>query len=98
MIYFEHFIYSLKASWLKRIFENENESCIWKTFYKQKLDKNGGGGGGGLILECNLKKNDHTIICKNVFLKDILNAWCKINHSETLKKYIQANYMEQFRH
>ena len=33
LINLEHFIYSLKASWLKRIFENENEPCIWKTFY-----------------------------------------------------------------
>ena len=24
--------------------------------------------------------------------------WCKINYSETQKKYIQTNYMEQFQH
>ena len=82
LINLEHFIYSLKASWLKRIFENENEPCIWKTFYTQKLDKYG----GKLILECNLKERDCTIVCKNnVFLKDILIAWCKINYSETQK-------------
>ena len=28
LINLEHFIYSLKASWLKRNFENENEPCI----------------------------------------------------------------------
>ena len=82
LINLEHFIYSLKASWLKRIFENENEPCIWKTFYTQKLDKHG----GKLILECNLKESDCMIVCKNnVFLKDILIAWCKINYSETQK-------------
>ena len=35
LINLEHFIYSLKASWLRRIFENENKPCIWKTFYTQ---------------------------------------------------------------
>ena len=46
--------------------------------------------------EFTLRESDCTNICKNnVFLKDILIAWCKINYSETQKKYIQTNYMEQ---
>ena len=63
LINFKHFIYSLKASWLKQIFENENKSCIWKTFSKQKPDQYG----GKLILECNVKESDCTIICKRMY-------------------------------
>ena len=64
------------------MFESENEFYIWKTFFKQNLDKYG----GKLILECNLKESDCNLVCKNkVFLRNILTAWCKLNQSETQK-------------
>ena len=60
--------------------KNENEFYIWKTFYKQNFDKYG----RKLILECNLKESDCTLVCKNkVFVRIILTAWCKINQNET---------------
>ena len=64
MINLECFLNSLKASWMKRIFNDE--STLWKSFYKQKLDSSG----NKLVLESNLKENDCTQISKNnKFLK-----------------------------
>ena len=75
MINLECFLNSLKASWLKRIFDDESTSTLWKSFYKQKLDSFG----NKLVLESNLKESDCTQISKNnKFLKNILSAWCKI--------------------
>ena len=80
MINLECFLNSLKASWMKRIFDDESTSTLWKSFYKQKLDSFG----NKLVLESNLKENDCTQISKNnKFLKNILIAWCKINYKET---------------
>ena len=80
MINLECFLNSLKASWMKRIFDDESTSTLWKSFYKQKLDSFG----NKLVLESNLKENDCTQISKNnKFLKNILSAWCKINYKET---------------
>ena len=71
-----------KGCLFKNIFENENEPYIWTTYYKQNLDNYG----GKVILECNLKECDCTHVCKNnVFLRNLLTAWCKINQSETQK-------------
>ena len=80
MINLECFLNSLKASWLKRIFDDKSTSTLWKSFYKQKLDSFG----NILVLESNLKENDCTQISKNnKFLKNILSAWCKLNYKET---------------
>ena len=53
MINLECFLNSLKASWMKRIFDDESTSTLWKSFYKQKLDSFG----NKLVLESNLKEN-----------------------------------------
>ena len=45
---------SLKTSWVKRIFDDESPSTLWKSFYKQKLDSFV----NELVLESNLKEND----------------------------------------
>ena len=80
MINLECFLNSLKASWMKRIFDDGSTSTLWKSFYKQKLNSFG----NKLVLESNLKENDCTQISKsNKFLKNILSAWCKINYKET---------------
>ena len=51
---------------MKRIFDDESTSTLWKSFYKQKLDTFG----NKLVLESNLKENDCTQISKNnKFLK-----------------------------
>ena len=41
MINLECFLNSLKASWMKRIFDNESTSTLWESFYKQNLDSFG---------------------------------------------------------
>ena len=88
MINLECFLNSLKASWMKRIFDDESTSTLWKSFYKQKLDSFG----NKLVLESNLKENDCTQISKNnKFLKNILSAWCKINYKETPSKKKQMH-------
>ena len=60
MINLDCFLNSLKASWMKRIFDDESTSTLWKSFYKQKLDSFG----NKLVLESTLKENDCTQICK----------------------------------
>ena len=57
MINLEYFLNALKASWLKRIFDDESTSTLWKSFSKQKLTSFG----DKFVLECNLKEKD----CKN---------------------------------
>ena len=74
----DYFIEALKAGWVKRIFDETNKG-FWKEFYLEKLNIFG----GKLILECNLNINDCNQIAKNnMFLRDILAGWCKINSSE----------------
>ena len=52
MVNFEYFLNALKASWSKRIFDDESTSTLWKSFCKQKLTIFG----DKLVLESNLKK------------------------------------------
>ena len=79
MINLEYLLNSLKESWLKRMFDNESKSTLWKSFYKQKLNSFG----DKLVLESYLKENDCVQISKNNrFLKNILTAWSKINYKE----------------
>ena len=68
------FLNSLKASWIKRLID-ENNKGMWKYFYNKKLEKYG----GGLIFECNITESDLKIIFpKKDFLQDVLIAWSKI--------------------
>ena len=41
MITPEYFLNSLKVSWLKRIFDDESKSTLWKSFYNQILNSFG---------------------------------------------------------
>ena len=61
MINLKYFLNALKASWLKRIFDNESTFTLWKSFYKQKRTSFG----DNLVLESNLKENDCAQISKN---------------------------------
>ena len=79
LINVDHFIKALKAGWLRRIFD-ENNKGIWKEFYLEKLNAYG----GKLILESNLHEQDSGQIAKgNMFLRDVLAGWCKINNYDT---------------
>ena len=80
VINLKYFLNALKASWLKRIFDDESTFTSWKSFYKQKRTSFG----DNLVLESSLKENDCAQISKNNnFLKDILTAWSKINYKDT---------------
>ena len=80
MINLEYFLNALKASWLKRTFDEESYVYFMESFYKQKLTSFG----DNLVLESNLKENDCAQISKNNnCLKNILTAWSKINYKDT---------------
>ena len=71
MINLEYFLNALKANLMKRIFNDESTSILWKSFYKQNLTSFG----DKLVLESNLKEKDCAQISKNnKFLKNILTA------------------------
>ena len=75
LINLENFITALKAGWMKRIFDEQNNG-LWKEYYIEKLNAFG----GKLVLQSNLDIKDCSQISKvNSFLHDILGVWCKIN-------------------
>ena len=77
LINIDYFIEALKARWVRGIFDEQNKG-IWKEFYLDKLNAVG----GKLILESNLHIQDCSQITKeNMFLRDVLAGWCKINNS-----------------
>ena len=81
MINIDYFIWALKAGWVKRIFDDSNKG-IWKEFYIEKLNAFG----GKVILESTLNTEDCSQIAKNnLFLRDVLTAWCKINENGSTK-------------
>ena len=81
LINVDYFIEALKAGWVRRILDEHNKG-IWKEFYLEKLNAYG----GKLIFESNLHVQDCSQIAKNnMFLRDILAGWCKINTSETTR-------------
>ena len=61
MINLEYFLNALKANLMKRIFNDESTSILWKSFYKQNLTSFG----DKLVLESNLKEKDCAQISKN---------------------------------
>ena len=75
MIDIEKFIWSLKASWIKRFLQPENKSLL-KTLYKYDFKKFG----GNILFECYFNDIDVIKHFKNKpFLKDILIAWSNLN-------------------
>ena len=59
----DYFIETLKAGWLRRIFDEKNKG-LWKEYYLEKLNNFG----GKIILECNLNSIDCNLIAKdNIF-------------------------------
>lgn len=66
MIDIKTFLYSLKASWIKRILD-KNSSGAWKTFYKNKLEKFG----GDIIFDCNIGTKEIENICQEMCFSKI---------------------------
>ena len=66
MIDIDKFIHALKASWVKRIFD-ENNKGIWKEKYLDQIDKYG----GKLLFQCNLSNKDiKQMFAKYLFYKN----------------------------
>ena len=79
MINIERFIMSLKVTWVKKILDSCNNGVL-KNNYLKKIEKYG----SDLFFECNFDEKDiRTCFKNNLFLRDILLAWRKLN-----KKYI----------
>ena len=80
MVDLRKFIYSLKASWINRILDNNKGP--WKQIYLSKLTSYG----GKIIFDCNLNPEDikqHFPKC--LFLQDILISWRKICQQDDFK-------------
>ena len=82
MIDINFFIKSIKAGWVKRIMDTNN-NWDWKNICLKQLEKNG----GKLIFECNLNLKDLNKSFKidSMFLLNIMKAWCSLNFYENIK-------------
>ena len=92
MIDIDKFIHALKASWIKRIFD-ENNKGIWKEKYLDQIDKYG----GKLLFQCNLSNKDiKQMFAKDLFLQELINAWHGIyrNENKTVRSQIIWNNKE----
>ena len=43
--------------------------------------------GGNLLFECNISENDICKFTQNIFLKDVLPAWCKCTANAVISSY-----------
>ena len=43
--------------------------------------------GGNLLFECNISENDICKFTQNIFLKDVLSAWCKYTANAVISSY-----------
>lgn len=78
MIDINFYINSLKCTWIKRIYD-ENNTGQWKNIYEKKLNRNG----GKLIFESELSKEIiRYLYDDSKFLKEILLAWLEIKKLE----------------
>ena len=78
MIDIDMFINSLKCSWLKRIYDNENSSIL-KRFYQNILAKYG----GNIIFKSKIDSTiTNNLFNKNIFLQQIILSWIKITQNQ----------------
>ena len=82
MIDIDFFINSIKAGWVKRIVNKENNGD-WKHIYLKQLEKIG----GELIFECNINIKDlnNTLKIKSKFLCDVIQSWSIINYNNNIE-------------
>ena len=87
------FLYSIKASWIKRYIDDNNQAK-WKIFFNKVLAKRG----GNIIFDCNITEDDLKTFCgRNPFIHDVLIAWNKlqnINMQSDIRKNIIWNNSE----
>ena len=75
----EKFIWSLKASWIKRFRQCENNSLL-KTVYENDFKIFG----GNLLSEGNFSEVDIAKHFNKPFLRDILMSWSKLNFNSVI--------------
>ena len=76
MVHIPSVINGLKVAWVKRLLDVNNNGK-WKCFYMFYMKQIG----GNLFWECNTKPEEKCIkLIKNVFIGEILNAWCTITY------------------
>ena len=74
MINFKKFLLALKAGWISRIL-NKNNNGQWKLIYLQKLKRFG----GELIFECNITNQEiDKLIKRGSFISDVIKSWIEI--------------------
>ena len=79
MIDIQSFNKSLKATWIKKYLDEENQGK-WKYFFDIELERFG----GTIVLTSNLNKKDtiENLKIKNNFIKEILSIWAEVNFDE----------------
>ena len=87
MVDIELCITSLKASWVKRL-TDENNKGDWKFIYMSLMEKYG----GELIFESNFdSKEAKYMINKTSFLCNIVESWAKINFNNDIENICIKN-------
>ena len=76
MIDIQSFSKSLKATWIKKYLDEENQGK-WKYFFDLELERHG----GSIVLTSNLNKKDiiENLKIKNCFMKETLSIWAEVN-------------------
>ena len=76
---FDSFLLAIKASWVKKIFDEKNNGTL-KEIYLKTIHKCG----GKLILECNTSVQDILkLFHRKTFIQTILKSWILIRKPET---------------
>ena len=81
MIDIQSFNKSLKATWVKKYLDKENQGK-WKLFFDKELQKYG----GTLAFMSNLNKEDTTNLLNvsNCFISEILSIWSEVNFEDRI--------------
>ena len=75
---------SLKAIWIKKYLDTENQGG-WKSFFDLQLRKYG----SEIILTGNLNKKDSSIIkVSDPFCKEILEIWLEVNFDSAYDRWL----------
>ena len=78
MLDIDMFINSLKGSWIKRIYDNDNPSIL-KQYYQDLLNKHG----GDIIFKSKVDSaHINHMFPKNLFLQQIITSWIKITQNQ----------------
>ena len=79
LIDIQSFSKSLKATWIKKYLEEENQGK-WKYFFDLELERHG----GSIVLTSNLNKKDiiENLKIKNCFMKETLSIWAEVNFDD----------------